>query len=131
MRSLLLGTASEHDELEDPVRKNESFERFLAVLMVRVGQRHNLGLCREVLGGKFAGVYSSDQRPALSKKNPYAILNAKPTSSGSEHGWGLHVCPRLAKSCITIHLDDRNDNCFQVGLRTQLTRNSMWSGMRG
>ena len=45
MRSLLLGTASEHGELEDQIRKNESFERFLAVLMVRVGQRqHNLGL---------------------------------------------------------------------------------------
>ena len=29
MRSLLLGTASEHDELEDPVRKNESLNAFL------------------------------------------------------------------------------------------------------
>ena len=44
---------------------------------------------REVLGDKFAGVYSSDEHPALSKKKPYTILNTKPTSSGGEHWVGL------------------------------------------
>ena len=44
---------------------------------------------KHLLGDKFAGVYSSDQRPALSKKKPYAILNTKPASSGGEHWVGL------------------------------------------
>ena len=44
---------------------------------------------KQLLGDKFAGVYSSDQRPALSKKKPYAILNTKPTQSGGEHWVGL------------------------------------------
>ena len=52
---------------------------------------------RQLLGDKFAGVYSSDQRPALSKKMPYAILNTKPISSGGEHWVGLARMPSTGK----------------------------------
>ena len=52
---------------------------------------------RQLLGDKFAGVYSSDQRPALSKKKPYAILNTKPTTSGGEHWVGLARMPSTGK----------------------------------
>ena len=52
---------------------------------------------RQLLGDKFAGVYSSDQRPALSKKMPYAILNTKPMSSGGEHWVGLARMPSTGK----------------------------------
>jgi len=52
---------------------------------------------RQLLGDKFAGVYSSDQRPALSKKMPYAILNTKPVSSGGEHWVGLARMPSTGK----------------------------------
>ena len=47
----------------------------------------------QLLGDKFAGVYSSDQRPALSKNKPYAILNTKPASSGGEHWIALARIP--------------------------------------
>ena len=50
-----------------------------------------------LLGDKFAGVYSSDQRPALSKKKPYAILNTKPASSGGEHWIALARIPSTGK----------------------------------
>ena len=52
---------------------------------------------KHLLGDKFAGVYSSDQRPALSKKKPYAILNTKPTSSGGEHWVALARMPSTGK----------------------------------
>ena len=52
---------------------------------------------KHLLGDKFAGVYSSDQRPALSKKKPYAILNTKPASSGGEHWVGLARMPSNGK----------------------------------
>ena len=52
---------------------------------------------KHLLGDKFAGVYSSDQRPALSKKKPYAILNTRPTSSGGEHWVGLARMPSNGK----------------------------------
>ena len=52
---------------------------------------------KHLLGDKFAGVYSSDQRPALSKKKPYAILNTKPTSSGGEHWVALARMPPTGK----------------------------------
>ena len=52
---------------------------------------------KQLLGDKFAGVYSSDQRPALGKKKPYAILNTKPTSSGGEHWVGLDRMPSTGK----------------------------------
>ena len=52
---------------------------------------------KQLLGDKFAGVYSSDQRPALSKQKPYAILNTKPTSSGGEHWVGLARVPSNGK----------------------------------
>ena len=51
----------------------------------------------QLLGDKFAGVYSSDQRPALSKKKPYAILNTKPTSSGGGHWVALARMPSTGK----------------------------------
>ena len=60
----------------------------------------NFGLMqvgKQLLGDKFAGVYSSDQRPALSKKKPYAILNTKPASSGGEHWVGLARIPSTGK----------------------------------
>jgi hypothetical protein len=57
---------------------------------------------KHLLGDKFAGVYSSDQRPALSKKKPYAILNTKPTSSGGEHWVGLARMPSNGKN---MHYD--------------------------
>jgi hypothetical protein len=52
---------------------------------------------KHLLGDKFAGVYSSDQRPALSKKKPYAILNTAQTSSGGEHWVGLARMPSTGK----------------------------------
>lgn len=52
---------------------------------------------RQLFGRKFAGVYSSDQRPALSKKAPYAILNTKPASSGGEHWVALARVPSTGK----------------------------------
>ena len=52
---------------------------------------------KQLLGDKFAGAYSSDQRPALSKKKPYAILNTKPTSSGGGHWVGLARMPPNGK----------------------------------
>ena len=52
---------------------------------------------KQLLGDKFAGVYSSDQRPALSNKKPYAILNTKPMSPGGEHWEGLARMPSTGK----------------------------------
>ena len=52
---------------------------------------------KQLLGDKFAGVYSSDQRPAPSKKKLYAILNTKPTSPGGEYWVGLARMPSTGK----------------------------------
>ena len=52
---------------------------------------------KQLHGDKFAGVYLSDQRSALSKRKPYAILNTKPTSSGGEHWVGLARMPSTGK----------------------------------
>ena len=57
---------------------------------------------KQLLGEKFADVYSSDQRPALSKNKPYAILNTKPMSSGGEHWIGLARIPTTGK---VMHYD--------------------------
>ena len=57
---------------------------------------------KQLLGEKFAGVYSSDQRPALSKNKPYAILNTKPMSSGGEYWIGLARIPTTGK---VMHYD--------------------------
>ena len=52
----------------------------------------------KLLGEQFAGVCSSDQRPALSKKKPFAIHNTKLASSGGEHWIGLARMPSNGKT---------------------------------
>ena len=52
---------------------------------------------RKLLGSKFKGVYASDEIPALSAKQPYAILNTKPRDHGGEHWTAVARVPRSGK----------------------------------
>ena len=80
-------------------RIESAYEKLVLVVMKLMGKKtttDNFELLRagkQLLGDNFAGVYSSDQRPALSKNKPYAILNTKSTSSGGEHWVGLARMP--------------------------------------
>ena len=49
---------------------------------------------RALLGTKFKGVYASDGIPALTAKQPYAVVNNKPASTGGEHWLGVGRVPR-------------------------------------
>ena len=79
------------------------YEKLVLVIMKLMGKKtttDNVELMqagKQLLGDKFAGVYSSDQRPALSKKRPYAVLNTKPTASGGEHWIALARMPPSGK----------------------------------
>ena len=83
-------------------RIESAYEKLALVVMKLLGKKtttDNFELMqagKQLLGDKFAGVYSSDQRPALSKKKPYAILNRKPASSGGED-WIAACMPSTGK----------------------------------
>ena len=83
-------------------RIEAAYEKLVLVVMKLMGKKtttDNAELMqagKQLLGDKFAGVYSSDQRPALSKKKPYAILNRKPASSGGED-WIAACMPSTGK----------------------------------
>ena len=49
----------------------------------------------DLLGGKFRGVFASDENPALSKTEPYAIINTKPRKSGGEHWVAIALTPSM------------------------------------
>ena len=54
-------------------------------------------MARLLLGRKYHGTYSSDRPPALTVREPYAIINTKPSHTGGEHWVALARVPRTGK----------------------------------
>ena len=55
---------------------------------------------RTLLGTKFKGVYASDGIPALTVRQPYAVINTKPASSGGEHWLGAARVTRTGRVLV-------------------------------
>lgn len=55
---------------------------------------------RTLLGMKLKGVYASDGIPALTAKQPYAVVNNKTAASGGEHWLGIARIPRTGRVLV-------------------------------
>ena len=55
---------------------------------------------RHLFGTKFRGVFASDGFPALSARQPYAIVNTKSAASGGEHWLGVARVPRTGRLLV-------------------------------
>ena len=72
----------------------KKYNELVSVIEKRLGKNtttdntelHQVG--RELFGARFKGVYAADGVPALTVKEPYAVINNKPAASGGEHWLG-------------------------------------------
>ena len=81
----------------------KKYNEFVSVIEKRLGKNittdntelHQVG--RELFGARFKGVYAADGVPALTVKEPYAVINNKPAASGGEHWLGAARIPRTGR----------------------------------
>ena len=81
----------------------QKYNEFLSAIVKRLGKNtttdntelHRVG--RELFGARFKGVYASDGIPALTAKQPFAVVNTKAAASGGEHWLGIARIPRTGR----------------------------------
>ena len=87
----------------DVMKHYRSFLRIIEKAMTHNQTTGNVELermGRHLFGVKFRGVFASDGFPALSARQPYAIVNNRPASSGGEHWLGVARIPRTGKLLV-------------------------------
>ena len=84
----------------------QKYNQLVSVIEKRLGKNtttdntelHRVG--RELFGARFKGVYARDGLPALTAKEPYAVVNNKAAASGGEHWLGIARIPRTGRVLV-------------------------------
>ena len=94
----------------------QKYNSIIAVIERRMGKSTTTDnvelerMGRTLLGAKFKGVYASDGIPALTAKQPYAVINNKPARPGVSIGWASRASHEPVVSWCTIVLAGHMQN---------------------